>query len=196
MRRVGVARKRSISKMKTKLELALLCLILGSGAAVQAGPPTPLLISAEEAAQHHLPAIGFQMPANTGIATLNKFPSQGVYVQNQPTPPGGAYIFTIVGYSNLPTGQAGLQRFLKSRYPDAKFSEAPDWTASNGSKYPTCLFITGSSHARTAHAAVQISPKSGGENGAVMIHGYGPWTAEKPEYDHLTKAFANVQVHP
>ena len=43
-----------------------------------------------------LPALGFQMPRSTGVAHLTKFPAKGVYVANEPTPPGGAYLFTIL----------------------------------------------------------------------------------------------------
>ena len=94
--------------MNIKCKLAFLSIILLSAPAVEAKRPAPLVITAEEAVQHHLPALGFQMPANTGVASLNKFPKEGVYIQNQPTPPGGAYLFTVVAYNNLPAGRDGL----------------------------------------------------------------------------------------
>lgn len=138
----------------------------------------PLMISPAECLEHKLPALSLTMPWNTGVASLRKFPSEGVYVRNEPTPPGGAYLFEIVA------SKTEMLDFLKTRYPQAKIATAPDW---NG-KYPACSFVVGESHARTAYAAVQLP------SGAVMIHGYGPWPDKPADFAELSRFFHQVRI--
>lgn len=160
----------------------LVCMVLFACVVpmAQARRRAPLMISPAECREHKLPALGLVMPWNTGVATLRKFPSEGVYVGNEPTPPGGAYLFEVVA------GKGELLEFLKGQYPRASFTVAPDWQG----KYPACTFVEGQGHARTAYAAVQLPA------GAVMIHGYGPWTAKTPDFNKLSEAFRQVRVEP
>ncbi len=146
--------------------------------AAQARRRAPLMISPAECREHKLPPVGLVMPWTTGVAPLTKFPSQGVYVHNEPTPPGGAYLFEIVA------GGPDWMKFLKNRFPQAQFTVAPDWQG----KYPACTFVEGAGHAHTAYAAVQLP------NGAIMIHGHGPWPDQPADFDKLSKFFHQVRI--
>jgi len=86
--------------------------------------------------------------------------------------------------------------YLRSRYPRAQFFAAPDWKSSLGLTYPAWVFTNGEGQARIGYVAFQISRQSGADGGAAMIHGYGPWPAQPPDFTKLSAVLRKCAGNP
>lgn len=134
--------------------------------------PSRVRVTAEEAAEHGFPAVGFSFDATGTPMHSGTFPSDGVLAYAS-GPPGGVQMIRVEGCDEAPEATGALERHVRARYSDERIGPlalgAPTEVELAGARRPALPFATGRSMARANYCAIAVANPAGGGPGLVVV---------------------------
>jgi len=138
--------------------------------------PTRVRVTATEAAEHGLPAIGCSLDTAGTPLSAGTF-SEGDVLLWASGPPGGPQSITVDGCREAPDGEGALERHVRAAFADPRRGPLtvgePTEVELAGARRAALPFITGASMARTSWCAIAVPDPAGAAQGLVVYAAIG-----------------------